>query len=208
MINQEPLFDVFHPSPLLVVISGPSGVGKDAVLQSLKDHHLSFHFVVTATSRAPRPGEKDGIDYHFITAQQFEELIAHDELIEHALVYDQYKGIPKDEVRNAFKSGKDVVMRLDVQGATKIRQLFPEAVLIFLIPANDQEWYDRLRNRKTEDEECLKIREATARKEMESYPIFDYVVVNAQGHLDETAENIIAIIDSEHRRVHPRRVSL
>ena len=208
MNHNEPLFDVLHPQPLLVVISGPSGIGKDAVLQALQEHHLAFHFVVTATSRAPRPGERDGIDYHFMTAQQFEDMIAHDELIEHALVYGQYKGVPKDEVRNAFNSGKDVIMRLDVQGAAKIHQLFPEAVLIFLIPANDEEWYERLKNRKTEDEESLKIRVNTARKEMESYPIFDYVVVNAQGQLGEAAEKIIAIIDAEHHKVQPRQITL
>src|SRR5208337_1487330 len=102
--------------PLLIVISGPSGVGKDAVLKSLQQRKLDFHFVVTSTSRPARLNERDGIDYFFVTKEKFEEMIAQGELIEYAMVYDQYKGVPKSQIRQAIESGKDVIMRVDVQG--------------------------------------------------------------------------------------------
>ena len=202
------LFDVYHPEPLLIVISGPSGVGKDAVLCSLKERQLSFHFVVTATTRSPRPGECEGVDYHFIDNSRFEEMIAQDELIEFALVYQQYKGIPKFEVRNALASGKDVIMRLDVQGAARVRQLCRDAILIYLVPANENEWIERLNERMTETPESLNLRIETARKEMLRLTEFDYVVVNAQNCLDETADAIIAIIQAEHHRTTARQITL
>jgi guanylate kinase len=204
----QSLFDVYHPDPLLIVLSGPSGVGKDALVTKLKEHHLSFHFVVTATSRDPRPGEFDGIDYHFIGRQKFEEMIAQNELIEYAQVYNQYKGVPKFEVRNALASGKDVIMRLDVQGAAKIRQLCQDAILIFLVPDNEEAWFSRFKSRPTEDPEALQLRIATARQEMTRLNEFDYVVVNAQNKIDEAAQTIIDIINSEHHRTHQRCITL
>jgi guanylate kinase len=202
------LFDVYHPEPLLIVISGPSGVGKDAVLYSLKERQLSFHFVVTATTRDPRSGERDGVDYHFISTTRFEEMIARDELIEFALVYQQYKGVPKFEVRDALASGKDVIMRLDVQGAARVRQLCKDAILIYLVPANETEWVNRLNERQTETPESLNLRVETARKEMQRLSEFDYVVVNAQDCLSETTDAIIAIIQAEHHRTQLRQITL
>jgi guanylate kinase len=202
------LFNVYRADPLLIVLSGPSGVGKDAVVAKLKEDNLSFHFVVTATSRAPRPGEHDGVDYHFIDRQKFEEMIAQNELIEYAQVYNQYKGIPKFEVRNALASGKDVVMRLDVQGAAKIRQLCRDAILIFLVPENEDAWLARFQARHTEDAESLQLRIATARQEMARLNEFDYVVVNPQNKIDEAVQAIIAIINAEHHRTHQRCISL
>lgn len=131
--------------PLLIVISGPSGVGKDSVLQSMKARGLPFHFVVTATTRPQRQGEIDGVDYLFVSSDRFAEMIEHGELLEHALVYNDYKGIPKEQVRQALRSGKDVIMRLDVQGATTIRSLCPEALLIFLSTQTEDELIARLR---------------------------------------------------------------
>jgi guanylate kinase len=206
--SSQSLFDVFHPDPLLIVLSGPSGVGKDAVVAKLKEHHLSFHFVVTATSRDPRPNEQEGVDYHFIGRQRFEEMIVQNELIEYAQVYNQYKGVPKFEVRNAIASGKDVIMRLDVQGAAKIRQLCPDAILIFLIPDNEEAWFERFRARKTEDAESLQLRINTARQELKRLNEFDYVVVNAQNKIDEAAETIINIVNAEHHRTHQHCISL
>ena len=118
---------LIHPprSPLLIVISGPSGVGKDTVLQRMKERGLPFHFVVTATTRPQRPGEVDGVDYFFLTHDQFADMIEHNELLEHAIVYNDYKGIPKQQVRQALASGQDVVMRIDVQGAETIRTSVP-----------------------------------------------------------------------------------
>ncbi len=201
-------FDLYHPQPLMVVISGPSGVGKDAVLKSLQQRNLPLHFIVTMTSRDPREGEADGVDYYFVTRQRFEELITQDEFIEHALVYGDYKGIPKSQIRDAFGSQRDVILRVDVQGAHTLRNLYPNAVLIFLIPTNQKEWFDRLRNRKSESSESLMLRLKTAENELEYLSEFDYVVVNTQDHLEETVDTIVAIIKAEHHRVHPRKLTL
>ncbi|HEX7555286.1 MAG TPA: guanylate kinase [Leptolinea sp.] len=201
-------FDILQPSPLLIVLSGPSGVGKDAVLNEMKARMLPFHFVVTTTSRKPRPGEVEGVDYNFVEQAYFESMIANNELIEFALVYQDYKGIPREQVRKALESGKDVVMRLDVQGARKIRNLFPEAVLIFLVPSDAKEWYARLIARKTETPESLKIRIETAISELNQLDLFDYIVVNAQNRLEKAVDSIEAIIKVEHSRTHPRKITL
>ena len=201
-------FDLFHPQPLMVVISGPSGVGKDAVVREMMKRDLLFHFVVTMTSRSPRANEVDGVDYIFTTHENFEDLIQQEEFLEYALVYQDYKGIPKPQIREAVASGKDVVLRVDVQGAETLRRLCPEAVLIYLIPDNQKEWMERLANRKTETAEALALRIVTARGELEHLPRFDYVVVNAQDRLQEAVDTIAAIITAEHHRVHPRKVTL
>ena len=201
------IFDVFHPKPLVVVISGPSGVGKDAVLQSLKQRQVPFYFVVTATSRPMRPLETDGVDYHFVTRDEFERMIRDDELVEHAWVYEQYKGVPRFEVDKGLSSGKDVILRLDVQGAARIRQIFPDnSVHIFLIPDNQQEWLSRLERRGTETSEALKTRMGTAIEEMKRLNEFDFVVVNAENRLQEAVDNILDIISAEHHRIHPRNI--
>jgi guanylate kinase len=201
-------FDFLHPQPLLIVISGPSGVGKDAVLKSLQDRKLDFHFVVTCTSRPARQNEQDGVDYFFVSREKFEQMIAQDELIEYAMVYDQYKGVPKFQIVQAMESGKDVIMRVDVQGAARIHDLCPDAILIFLIPSNMQEWLKRLQTRKTETPENLEIRLRTARQELQQIPDFDYVVVNSQDRLEEAVDDIVAIITAEHHRVKPRKITL
>jgi len=208
MSDETLSFDLYHPQPLLVVISGPSGVGKDAVLKSLQKRNMPLHFVVTMTSRAPRNGEVEGEDYFFVTREKFEEMIAQNEFAEYANVYDDYKGIPKPQIRKAMESGRDVILRVDVQGAQSLRNMSPDALLIFLIPTNEKEWYDRLRNRKTETAESLALRLKTAQKELEYLPQFDYVVVNAQDRLEETVDTIVSIIEAEHHRVTPRKVSL
>lgn len=194
--------------PLMIVISGPSGAGKDSVLTRMKKRGLPFHFVVTATSRAPRPGEVHGVQYLFVGQDGFEAMIERGELLEHALVYKDYKGIPKQQVREALASGKDVIMRVDVQGAETVRRLCPEALLIFLTTRNEQELIARLKKRKTETPEGLQLRLATAREEYKRLDLFDYVVVNGDGELDQTVDTIRAIIHAEHHRTHPRRVSL
>ncbi len=195
-------------APLLIVISGPSGVGKDTVLQRMQERRMPFHFVVTATTRPPRPGEVHGKDYFFISRDEFAEMIERQELFEWAHVYNDYKGIPKQQVREALASGRDVIMRLDVQGAATVRQLAPEAVLIFLSPGTEAELVRRLSERKTETPEGLKLRIATARRELQRMDEFDYCVVNRDLALESTVDQIIAIITAEHSRVHPRRVKL
>jgi len=195
-------------SPLLIVISGPSGVGKDSVVQQLQARRVPFHFVITATSRSPRPNEVDGVDYFFLSEEVFHAMIAQDELLEHALVYGQYKGIPKQQVREALASGKDVVMRLDVQGAATVRRLAPEAVLVFLSADSEEELLARLRRRRTDSEAQLQERIRMAHEEMARMAEFDYVVINREGALDEAVQQILAIIVAEHSRVHPRQVRL
>ncbi len=198
----------YHPEPLLIVISGPSGVGKDSVVQSMQNREVPFHFVVTATTREIRAGEEHGVDYFFATHEEFADLIEHDELIEYAFVYNDYKGIPKSQVRNALDTGIDVVMRVDVQGAATIRRLCPEAVLIFLTTRTEDELVRRLKARKTETDDSLKLRIAMARKELDRIGEFDYVVLNEEDKLDEAVQAILNIIQTEHHRVLHRKVTL
>ena len=189
------------PRPVLVVLSGPSGVGKDATLQLMKDQNQSFHFVVTATTRPKRPQETEGVDYHFVSMSEFAEMIEQNELLEYAMVYGDYKGIPKKHVRQALASGQDVVMRIDVQGAATIRRLIPNAVTIFLTSESEDELVRRLQERKTEDAGKLAMRIATARQELKRVVEFDYVVVNRMSQLHETADQVRSIICAEKRRV-------
>jgi guanylate kinase len=207
-MSSETNFDLPRPCPLLIVISGPSGVGKDTVLQRMKERGLPFHFVVTATTRPRRANEIHGKDYWFVSKEEFARMIEADELIEYAIVYSDYKGIPKQQVRDALTSGQDVIMRLDVQGAETIRKLAPEALLIFVTTESEEELVRRLETRKTETPEELKLRIATARKELQRIAAFDYVIINHDFRLDETVDKIRAIIDAEHLRVKPRKVTL
>ncbi len=195
-------------TPLLIVISGPSGIGKDTVVDGMKQRQLPFHFVITATSRPPRDYEVDGVDYFFYSKDKFEALIKAGEFLEYAWVYNDFKGVPKSQVREALASGEDVVMRLDFQGARTVRNLCPEAIMIFLTANSKDEWLQRLHDRRSESEEQLAIRIATAKEEYESLDIFDYIVINEQSHLDRTLDVIESIIEAEHHRVHPRRVQL
>lgn len=201
-------FQEHKTEPLLIVISGPSGVGKDTVVERMKTRSLPFHFVVTATTRPPRQEETHGVDYFFSSKDEFAEMIENGELLEYAFVYNDFKGIPQSQVRQALASGKDVVMRLDVQGAATIRELCPEAVLIFLTTENEEELVERLKARKSEKPDELKLRIATARKELERAGEFDYVVMNRDDRLDETVDAIEAIIHAEHHRVVQRKVTL
>jgi len=206
--NEFPPSPITPLSPLLIVISGPSGVGKDTVIQRMKERKLPFYFVVTAATRAPRPEEVHGKDYFFISHDEFARMIEQDELLEYAIVYNDYKGIPKSQVRAALASGTDVVMRLDVQGAATVRRLCPDALLIFLTTHSEDELIHRLRQRKTETPEGVALRIATARQEFKRINEFDYVIENRECELDETVETILAIIQAEHHRVAPRKVTL
>jgi guanylate kinase len=201
-------FNLHNPQPLLIVISGPSGVGKDSVVQCLKERGLPVHFVVTATTRPRRENEIHGKDYFFVSKDEFARMIEQEELIEYAIVYNDYKGIPKQQVREALASGKDVIMRVDVQGAATVRKLAPEAVLVFLTTESEAALVRRLKARQTETADNLSLRIATARQELKRAAEFDYVIVNADGCLDETVDTVIAILRAEHHRVNPRKVSL
>lgn len=172
------------------------------------ERNFPFHFVVTATTREKRPNEIHGKDYWFVSKDEFARMIEEDELIEYAIVYGDYKGIPKAQVREALASGKDVVMRLDVQGAESVRKLSQDALLIFITCESEEELEHRLRERKTESADSLSLRIATARKELQRIEAFDYVIVNRDFHLDDTVEKVRAIIAAEHLKVHHRKVDL
>ena len=189
--------------PLLVVISGPSGVGKDAVLTRLRQDHTEFFYAVTATTRPKRPGEVEGVDYLFITQPRFEQLLAEGEFLEHALVYDDYKGVPRGPLREALARGRDAILRIDVQGAATIRRLVPDAFLIFIAPPSMEELKRRLTARKTETPEQLALRIQTARSEMAEATKFDRVIVNDTGQLDRTVADIVSAIRQQ--RAHARR---
>ena len=164
--------------------------------------------MVTATSRAPRVDEVNGRDYFFYPPDEFEERIRKGEFIEHAMVYEEHKGIPRSQVEEALKSGLDVVAKVDIQGAATLRRLYPQAVVIFLVPRTAEEWLNRLKRRNTETEDKLKTRIETAKKEVEQIDIFDYIVVNAEGEIEKAVDDIMDIINTEHHRFNHRKISL
>ncbi len=207
-ITQNPILAGQSPFPLLVVLSGPSGVGKDSVLMRMRELGFPFHFVVTLNSRPQRPGEIDGLDYHFVSSQQFEAMIEQGELLEWAHVYGNYRGIPRFEVRRAMASGRDVIIRVNVDGAATIKRLAPEAVFIFIASGSLEELQRRLQLRRTETPEEIERRLALAQHELAQIPQFDYVVVNHEDRLDEAVGQIRAIIVAEKQRVFPRRIKL
>jgi guanylate kinase len=199
--------DLFAPtfSPILIVLSGTAGAGKDSVIRRMRERDVSFEFVVTATSRPPRPGEENGRDYVFLSIEEFQAMIRNDELLEHAVVYNQHKGIPKKPVLNALASGRDVLLRVDVQGAATIRRQYPQAVTIFLSASSKEELTRRLLRRGADSPEQVALRLRTALEEMNRVSEFDYRVVNADGGLDEAVDAMTAILRAEHARTMPRK---
>lgn len=201
--GSDPLWP--EPNPLIIVISGPSGVGKDAVIKKLRETRESLHFVVTATSRAMRPNEVHGKDYFFVSKEEFLGMVERDELLEYALVYGDYKGIPKQQIREYMAKGYDIVLRVDIQGAETLRRILGNsAVFIFLMAESEAELVERLIDRKTETKEALLVRIATAREEMKHVRHFDYVVVNAEGKLENAVKLMESIIDAEKAKVRQR----
>ncbi|KAJ6725386.1 GUANYLATE KINASE [Salix purpurea] len=194
------------PNPLVIVISGPSGVGKDAVIKKLRQVRENLHFVVTATSRPMREGEVDGKDYYFVSKEEFLSMVERNELLEYALVYGDYKGIPKKQIREFMAKGHDIVLRVDVQGAETLRKILGNsAVFIYLVAESELELVKRLIDRKTETSEALLVRIATAREEVKHVRDFDYVVVNGEGKLDSAVKLVESIIDAEKAKVWQRR---
>ncbi len=193
--------DLRKNKSLLFVISGPSAAGKDAAIEAIKARNLGFAFVTTATSRKPREYEKNGVDYFFYTKEEFENMIKEGKFAEFALVYGDYKGVPLDQIERALGSQCDVLLRVDVAGAATLRSKYPDAVLVFLVPANEQEWMSRFKIRNTETPESLDIRRKTASHELGQLEKFDYLLVNKEGKLDETVDAILDIIKVEHNRV-------
>ncbi len=190
-----------HEYPLLLIISGPSGVGKDTIARLLIERRPDdFYFVVTATTRPPREDEVHGIDYWFVSFDEFARMIEENELLEHAVVYNDYKGIPKQQIRDALASGRDVILRVDVQGAATVRQLVPNAVTVFLTTRTEEGLLRRLQQRKADTTEGINLRTATARTEMRRIGEFDYCVVNPEGRPEVAVERILSIIEAEHSR--------
>jgi len=181
-----------------VVITGPSGVGKDTLLARMKKRGHAYYFAVTATTRPRRPHERDGADYFFLAPWQFDHILARDGFLENATVYGHRYGVPKAQVREALAQGKDVLVRTDIQGATYIKSTYPQAVIIFLMPPSFQSLEERLRSRAADEPQQIEMRLAIARQEMATAGQFDYTVVNAD--LDEAVARIEEIIAREKAR--------
>lgn len=199
-----------HLSPLqqglLFVLSAPSGTGKDTVINALKQQGMDFYVVASVTTRAPRPGESEGNPYHFVSPEKFEQLMAQGELLEHANVHGNWYGQPRQAIRDNLRAGRDVLLKIDVQGAATIRRKVPEAIFIFLVPSSLEELAQRLTNRHTETDVERTRRLTDARKELAEQHWYDYVIVNRQDHLQEAVDQLRAIMLAEHARTHPRNI--
>lgn len=193
-------------TPLLIVLSGPSGVGKDAILNRMRILELPLHFTVTATTRPIRDNERSGVDYQFISEETFRRMLEEGDFLEHAQVYGNWYGVPKSQVRNAMSAGHDVLVKIDVQGAATIKRLAPQAVMIFVVPPSIPELERRLKWRLTESAESLRRRIEESRSEMEHISAFDYVVTNDA--LDDAVHQMNCIITAERCRMPPRVVRL
>ena len=195
--------------PRLIVISGPSGVGKDTIIDKMRQLHPEMHFAVTATTRLQRTGEIDGIHYFFLSRAEFDDQLAAGEFIESAEVYGNLYGVPKTPIRNAIARGQDVVVKVDVQGARKFRQLAPiGGIFIFIAPPSMEDLAMRLRLRKSDDPDALFERLQTAQRELATVELFDYVVFNESERVDDAVAEIMAILLTEKRRIHQPEVVL
>ncbi len=204
---QLPFFKFLEPEPIVIIISGTSGAGKDSVIKELQQNPAyQFHFVVTCNTRKMRPGEVDGVDYHFITKPDFEAMIRNGEMIEYAQVYDDFKGVPRFEIEKGLAQKKDLLLRIDIQGAEKVKSFYPDAISIFIVPPDPQTWFERLINRGSDTESELRHRIETATKEISSIPNFDYLVIN--DNLDDAVEKVLAIIQAEHQRSNRYQISV
>ena len=203
----KPPFNL-QSKPLLIVLSGPSGAGKDAILSRMKKSGYPIEFITTITTRPQRAEEKNNIDYHFVSVESFQRMIENKELLEWANVYGNWYGVPREPVKRALDSGQDVTVKVDVQGAATIKKILPQAVFIFLVPPSMEELATRLKQRHTESPFNLALRMKTAEKEMKKLPLFDYVVVNRQDEIDLAISEIEAIITAEKRRAIPREIRL
>jgi guanylate kinase len=189
------------PHGLLFVLSAPSGGGKDSVLRGLQKLGVPLQVSVSVTTRPPRPGEVNGVDYYFISQAEYDTLVAQDALLEHAVVHGNSYGVPRQPVREWLAAGKDVLLKIDVQGAATIRKKVPHAIFIFLAPESVEALVKRLHSRDTETAADLALRVADASHELAQQDWYDYCVINRQNHLDEAVEQVRAIIVAEHCRV-------
>jgi guanylate kinase len=194
--------------PLLIVLSGPSGAGKDAILSRMKKSGYPLEFITTVTTRPRRAREKDNVDYHFVSVESFQKMLKASELVEWANVYGNWYGVPKEPLQRALAKGQDTIVKVDIQGAATIKKIIPQAVFIFIAPPSMKELTTRLKQRHTEPPFDLALRLKTAEEEMKKLPLFDYMVVNRQDKIDLVVSEIEAIISAEKHRVKPREISL
>jgi guanylate kinase len=196
------------PGALLVIISGPSGVGKDTIIDALQRRHRApdYHYVVTCTTRAPRPGEVDGIDYRFIDEATFAAMRDGGELLEWAEVHGYWYGTPRDDVRRGLVAGHDVILKIDVQGAQKVKALVPDALLVFLVPPSLEALFERLRSRATETADELEVRQRNAAIELARQGDYDHVVINETDQVERTAARIEGIIAAVRAALPDRRI--
>lgn len=201
-------FKDFLPSsqPLLIVMSGPSAAGKDAVLREMKKMGLPLEYVVTVTTRHQRAAEVDGIDYHFVSDDEFKQMLERGEFLEWATVYGNSYGVPRYAVKKALEEGKDVIIKVDVKGAATIKRLVPEGIFIFLVPPSFGELEQRLRERQKETSYELRLKAVI--EELRQVSMFDYVVINRQGKLSGAISDIEAIIRAEKCRVIKREYNI
>src|SRR6266566_3244306 len=197
-----------HRQGLLFVLSAPSGTGKDTVIGMLRQQGMDFYLVASVTTRASRPGESEGNPYHFVSQEEFDRLVANDELLEYANVHGNWYGQPRQPIRDNLLAGRDVLLKIDVQGAATVRSKVPQAIFIFLIPESVEDLTLRLSERSTETQEQLERRLADARGELAQKDWYDYLVVNRQGHPQEAVDYLRAIMLAEHCRTQPRHIEI
>ncbi len=192
---------------LLLIISGPAGSGKGTVVNELVNSHNNIALSVSATTRQPRPGEKDGVHYHFITKQEFENRISKGEILEYTTYCDNYYGTPLKEVNEALSEGKDIILEIEVDGAMQVKKKLPEAITIMLTPPDKETLEARLRARGTETDEVIAWRLARAKEEIALIPDYDYSVVNEDGKIKECADLIYNILLAEHAKTkHTKKI--
>jgi guanylate kinase len=197
-----------YPNPMLVVVSGPSGVGKSTIVAAMARRHPQVVPIVTATTRPLRPGEIDGVHYHFMSTEEFERLRANHGLLESAQVHGHWYGTPLDQIRGILRAGRDAILTIDPQGARAVRRLVPDALLLFVMPPSLDDLDARLSQRGSEDAASQALRRHNAVDEMAAANDYDHIVVNETGHVEESAERIWEVIQAEARRDPPRRVRL
>jgi len=204
--NQSPIN--LPLKPLLIVLSGPSGVGKDAVLARMRELQYPLEYITTVTTRPRRASEKEHIDYRFVSPGKFQGMIKNNELLEWANVYGNWYGVPREPIKNALDNGRDTIVKVDIQGAATIKKVLPQAVFIFLMPPSKEELGLRLKQRHTESSFDLAVRTKTAEEEIKQVSLFDYVVFSWRDEIHRAVSDIFAIITAEKRRVTPREISL
>ncbi len=206
--QQQATFTPVDKQGLLFVLSAPSGAGKDTVINALKKRGMDFYVVASVTTRPPRPSESEGNPYYFVSKERFDQMVAGDELLEHANVHGYWYGQPLRQIKEHLQAGCDVLLKIDVQGAATVRKKIPGAIFIFLVPGSAEELVQRLTRRQTETEEQLQRRLQDARLELAQRDNYDYIIENRQGQLDTAVEHLRAIIVAEHCKTHPRSVQI